>query len=96
MYDFTSRYFTLETAIFTRPDGREVPYTRRRFLPAAGEMTPLTEVVVAQGERLDVIAARTLGVPEAFWRIADANTAMSPFELTTTPGRRLRIALPQP
>jgi hypothetical protein len=96
MYDFTSRYFALETAIFVGSDGHEVAYTRRRFLPAADTLTALSEVVVAQGDRLDLIAARTLGVPEAFWRIADANTAMSPFDLTATPGRRLRIALPQP
>lgn len=96
MYDFTSRYFSLETAVYVTPDGREVPYTRRRFVPAPDTLTPLTEVVVAQGDRLDLIAGRTLGVPEAFWRIADANTAIDPFDLTAIPGRRLRIALPQP
>jgi nucleoid-associated protein YgaU len=96
MYDFTSRYYTLETAIHVGPDGREVPYTRRRFVPPADSLTALTEVVVAQGDRLDLIAARTLGVPEAFWRIADANTTLSAFDLTATPGRRLRVALPQP
>lgn len=96
MYDFTSRYHGLETAIFVAPDGREVPYTRRRFVPAADRLTALTEVVVAQGDRLDLIAARTLGVSEAFWRIADANPTLSAFDLTSTPGRRLRVALPQP
>lgn len=95
MYDFTSRYYTLDTAIFVRPDGREVPYTRRRLLPAPDRLTALTEVVVAQGDRLDLIAARTLGVSEAFWRLADANATLSPFDLAATPGRRLRVALPQ-
>jgi phage tail protein X len=96
MYDFTSRYYAIETAIFVAPDGREIPYTRRRFVPAADRLTSLTEVRVAQGDRLDLIAARALGISEAYWRIADANPTLSPFDLTTTPGRRLRVALPQP
>jgi hypothetical protein len=96
MYDSTSRYYALETAVYTGPDGREHPYTRRRFLPP-GETLPLfVEAVVGQGERLDNLTARTLGVPEAFWRVADANDAMSPFDLTAIPGRRLRVPLPQP
>jgi hypothetical protein len=96
MYDATSRYYRLETAVHVGPDAREVPYTRRRFLPAGASLPLLAEVEVAQGERLDVLTARTLGVPEAFWRVADANDAMSPFALTTRSGRRLRIPLPQP
>ena len=36
-----------------------------------------------------------MGDPEAFWRIADANSALRPQDLTRTPGRRLRITLPE-
>jgi hypothetical protein len=50
---------------------------------------------VTQGERLDIIAATYLGDPEQFWRICDANNAMRPDELTETPGRQLRITLPE-
>jgi hypothetical protein len=32
---------------------------------------------------------------EQFWRIADANAALHPNELTAQPGRRLRITLPE-
>lgn len=96
MFDFTSRYYAIETAIYVTPDGREIAYTRRRFLPQGENMPLLAEVVVTQGDRLDLITARTLGVPEAFWRVADANNAMNPFDLTEEPGRRLRIPLPQP
>jgi hypothetical protein len=96
VYDPTSRYASLETAIHVTDDGRSIAYTRRRLLPQGASLPLFTEAVVGQGERLDLLTARTLGVPEAFWRVADANDAMSPFELVTTPGRRLRVPLPQP
>ena len=54
------------------------------------------EHTVAEGERLDqTSASRYLGDPEQFWRIADANGAMQPDDLVQTPGRRLRITLPE-
>ena len=95
MFDPNSRYYNLETAVLETPDGREVAFKRRRFLPQGSAMPLLTEVTVIEGDRLDTITARTLADPEQFWRIADANDAMDPTELTETPGRRLRIALPQ-
>ncbi|HEY0729688.1 MAG TPA: hypothetical protein VGD38_16520, partial [Pyrinomonadaceae bacterium] len=55
----------------------------------------LVEHVVTEDERLDNIAARYMDDPEAFWRIADANSAMRPEELTETVGRKLRITLPE-
>lgn len=95
MFDPNSRYYNLETAVLETPDGREVAFKRRRFLPQGSAMPLLTEVTVIEGDRLDTITARTLADPEQFWRIADANDAMDPTELAETPGRRLRIALPQ-
>lgn len=95
MFDHTSRYATIETAIFALPDGRAVAYKRRRFLPRADAMATLAEVTVVQGDRLDVITARVLGDPELFWQVCDANDAMDPDELTRQPGRVLRIAVPQ-
>jgi hypothetical protein len=53
------------------------------------------EHVVTEDERLDNIAATYMDDPEAFWRIADANSAMQPEELTETVGRKLRITLPE-
>ena len=41
------------------------------------------------------ITARTLGDPEQYWRVCDANDAMNPAELTVRPGRTLRVPLPQ-
>lgn len=96
-YNFppTSRYYGVETATLTTRDGRTVAYLRRRFLPPPERFAVLQEHVVSQGERLDQIAASYLGDAEAFWRIADANGAMAPEELTATPGRRLLITLPE-
>jgi hypothetical protein len=95
MFTATSRYYPLELAIFTTADGREIGYKRRRFLPDPSAMQILAEVIVTQGDRLDLITAKTLGEPEQFWRLCDANGAMNPFDLTIEIGRRLRIPLPQ-
>lgn len=68
---------------------------RRRFLPRGEKQPLLVEVMITKGDRLDLIAARTLGDPEQFWRICDANNAMNPFLLMAEPGRTLRVAVPQ-
>lgn len=95
MFDLTSRYSAIETAVFNAAGGREIRYIRRRFLPmTAGEPT-LAEHTVAQGERLDQITARYMADPEQFWRVCDTNNAMKPEDLTDEVGRRLRISFPQ-
>jgi hypothetical protein len=91
----TSRYFGLEVARLETADGRVVAYVRRRFIPQPESFELLHEHVVRDGERLDNIAAEFLGDAEQFWRMCDANNAMQPRELTDTPGRRIRIALPE-
>ena len=91
----TSRYAGLPVLSHTGADGRVVSYFGRRFLPAGSSMPLLMGVTVTQGDRLDLIAARTFGDPEQFWRICDANDALDPFDLTATLGRVLRIASPQ-
>ena len=96
MFNYTSRYFNLETATMTLPDGREVVYKRRRFLRRGAALPLLAEATVTEGDRLDLITARTLGDPEHFWRVADANNAMNPFDLTAEAGRVLRVPVPQP
>lgn len=95
MFPVTSRYYGIETAKYITPDGREIAYLRRRFVPAAGDAPIIAEHLVTQGERLDNITARYLGDPEQFWRVCDANNAMQPEELTAEIGRRLRIPFPQ-
>ncbi len=94
MFESTSRYYPLETAIYTMPDGRIVAYKRRRFLPRGEEMDLLVEATVTEGDRLDLITGRTLGDPEFFWRICDANDAMNPFDLVAEINRKLRVPVP--
>jgi hypothetical protein len=96
MFEVTSRYFPLPQAVVTLPDGREVVFVRRRFLPRGETLPLLVEVVTVDGDRLDLIAARPLGNPEVFWHIADAQDTLDPGELTAEPGRRLRVPVPVP
>lgn len=95
MFDHTSRYYTLKTLTISTQNGHVVVYKSRRFLPQAESMTVLTEVAVTQGDRLDLITARTLGAPEQFWQVCDANNALNPICLTDEIGRKLRIPMPQ-
>jgi hypothetical protein len=100
MNDPTSRYHAV--AVLTLPvvdpstgEVREIRYNGRRFIPA--ESGPLlVEHPVGKGERLDHIAARHLGDPTQYWRIADAAAVIAPEELVRQPGSRVPITLPQP
>lgn len=93
MFPANSRYHDTETETYITPDGREIIYLRRAFRPLAGDAVAYAEHVVVEGERLDHITAAYLGDPEQFWRIADANHAMHPDDLTAELGRRLRVPL---
>jgi hypothetical protein len=73
-----------------------ISYVSRRFLPQGDTLPPLVEVAVTQGDRLDLIATRTIGDPGQYWRICDANNAMNPFDLTAELGTILRVPVPQP
>jgi hypothetical protein len=95
MFDHTSRYYRIETATLKTPEGRTITYVRRRFLPQGPKMPLLVEVTVTDGDRLDLITGRTLGDPEQFWRVADANNAMNPSELTEEPGATVHVPIPQ-
>ena len=95
MFGSKSRYASLIAAEYTEKDGRIIRYVPRRFLPDGNAMPLLTTVTVVEGDRLDLIAVRTLGDPEQFWRICDANNAMDPGELTEKNGSTLRVSIPQ-
>jgi hypothetical protein len=90
-----SRYYGLDTAQWTRPDGEPVPYVRRRFIPPPESLATMREHRVAEGDRLDNLAAQYLGDPQQYWRICDGNGAIRPNALTETVGKRLRITLPE-
>jgi hypothetical protein len=95
LFTATSRYYGIDTETLTTADGATIVYLKRRFLPSPDRFQLLQEHTVTQAERLDNIAAKFLGDPELFWRIADANGAMRAEELVQTVGRKIKITLPQ-
>jgi hypothetical protein len=94
IFQQTSRYYSIETAVYETPDGEQVRYLRRRFLPSLDRFTLIQEHPVVERDRLDNITARYLGDPEQFWRVCDANPVMQPEQLEVV-GRRVRITLPE-
>lgn len=93
MINANSRYAKTETTTYTRADGEEIAYLRRRFCPRGEDMPLMVEVTAQEGDRLDLITARTLGDPEQFWRVCDANNALHPEELEQS-GTVVRVAVP--
>lgn len=88
----SSRYLNTPVASRTGPDGQRLRYLRRRLMPDP-KAEPLGFHAVSDGDRIDRIAARTLGDPLLWWRLADTNLALDPADLTATVGRTLRIAV---
>ena len=95
LFSSTSRYYGLDTDTLALPGGKTIVYVLRRFVPPPENFKLLQEHTVVQGDRLDNLAGEYLGDPTLFWRLADANRAMRPQELTETVGRILRITLPE-
>jgi hypothetical protein len=91
----SSRYHGIDTTTHTTSRGEEIVHLRRRFIPPPDRYQLLHEHTVVEGERPDRLAAQFVGDPEQSWRLADANVVLSPEELTDTPGRRVRITLPE-
>jgi nucleoid-associated protein YgaU len=92
-----SRYYGSATLTYTTPDGRSIAYLARRFVPAPGapNFSTVARHTVAQGDRLDLIAAKYLGDPLLFWLLCDANGALRPDALVETLGATLNITMPQ-
>lgn len=95
MFDPTSRYHTLPLHYHVDAEQRTIAYVARRILPQPEGMAVLARVTSRAGDRLDQYAARTLGNPTLFWRIADANNALDPMALTAVPGRELVVPTPK-
>lgn len=91
----TSRYSGLEILKQTMSDGRQVAYVTRRFVPQPDRFATLREHAISEGDRPDNLAAQYIGDAEQFWRLADANNVLNPFELTEDIGRHIRITLPE-
>ncbi|MDR2153623.1 MAG: Base plate wedge protein 53 [Burkholderiaceae bacterium] len=88
-----SRYAGVALGRYVRHAGDPgVAYVRRRFIPQQRDIAVAAQTIVAAGARPDLLAAQAFGNPELYWRIADANAVIDPFELTDTLGAR--VALP--
>lgn len=94
MFEPTSRYASIETSTMKLDDGTEVSFVRRRFVPSPDSLQIIGQTRTVQGDRMDTVTARTLGEPLAFWRVADANEAMDPFDLVDEIDRTLNIPMP--
>ena len=91
-FDPLSRYRGVSLALHERGAGAPpVAYVRRRFIPQRQHIAVAVEAAVAAFDRPDLLAARTLGEPLLYWRIADANAVTDPFELTARAGDRVAI-----
>jgi hypothetical protein len=95
LFSSTSRYYGLGTATVASGGGKTIVYILRRFVPPPESFQLMQEHTIVQGDRLDNLAGEYLGDPTLFWRLADANRAMRPQELTETVGRVLQITFPQ-
>jgi hypothetical protein len=90
MFDRSSRYFAVAEARHLDWDGTLIVHKQRRFLPQPRPQAGDRLVVVAAGERLDALAARIIGDPLQYWRIADLSNAMNPQDLAEA-GRVLDV-----
>lgn len=92
----TSRYAGVGVDVWDPGNGTPpVPFLRRRLCPRAERLALLYETRVVESDRRDLLAKRHLGDAELWWRLADANGAVDPRDLTEPIGRRLRITLPE-
>lgn len=93
------RYDGVEIAEIHTPDGdgalRTVRYLRRRPAPHEATLPPIAVHRVVDGDRPDLLAARYLGDPTAWWRLADGNRVLDPADLTATPGDLVVIPTPE-
>lgn len=78
MFAANSRYYGVPVDRHVLPDGREVSVVR---FPIRARPRVLGFHRREEGQRLDLLAAHYLKDPTAFWRICDANGALSPHAL---------------
>jgi hypothetical protein len=94
-FDPQSRYRGVALAIFQRrPEDPPRAYVLRRFIAAPSRIALAARHLVTAGDRPDLLGATYLGDSLLYWRVADANAVVDPFELTDALGRRVAIPVP--
>jgi hypothetical protein len=94
-YPPTSRYATTPTLSYDAGGGAPpLRYLARRLVPQPDSTGALGYHTVVGGDGLDLIAYTTLGNPELWWQLPDANYCIDPAALTATLNRMLKIPLP--
>lgn len=88
MFDRNSRYAKAPTYQTRTPDGREVAAVA---IPLPRSEAPAGLHRKLEGDRLDLLAARYLGDPTAFWRLCDLAGSEVPAALEARP----LIAIPK-
>lgn len=88
-----SRYENIIEAVLTARDGRTIRYKRMRFIPQGPPPRLFTSV--EQGEKPDLLAFRTIGDPEQFWRLCDLNLTRRPVDLTAESGAAVAVPAPE-
>ncbi|HEX2039854.1 MAG TPA: hypothetical protein VHF47_09010 [Acidimicrobiales bacterium] len=86
-----SRYEKEGTYQVAGPDGAAVTVTRLPVPPRRGTVALLGYHRREETQRLDHLAAHFLADPTAFWRLCDANSAVSPDALAA----RQLVAVPR-
>ena len=89
-----SRYEPIANATMTTSDGSTITYKRMRFVPAE-KVVARSAVKVVDGERPDLLAYRSLGDAEQFWRLCDLNLVQRPVDLTAATGRAVVVPGPE-
>ena len=96
MFSERSRYANQPTRERVMPDGRRLVFVLPRLTPPPQALAVGARIVATDSDRLDNLAYRHLGTPEAWWMIADANRAMDPETLLIPAGRDVAIPVPGP
>lgn len=93
-FESNSRYRRVALGVYQRQgDAEGMPYVLRRFIPRWRSNGVIVQHTVEAVDRPDSVAAKYLGDPGLYWRVADANGVTDPFELTDTVG--VVIAVPE-
>lgn len=94
------RYEGVEVATVLARDGtggdREVAFLLARSPSSPANMLALSWHRVGPEDRIDLVTARYLGDPAAFWRVCDANLALDPAALVGPAAEGSIIVIPVP